>query len=78
MSADEMAKTVLSPGFEEDEEGRQHPSILNPYHVQVSVEDAHRAHALMARLMGSAVDPRRNWILDTWETLDVMNGNGAH
>ena len=78
MSADEMAKTVLAPGFEEDEEGQQHPSILNPYHVQVSVEDAHRAHALMARLMGSAVDPRRNWILDTWETLDVMNGNGAH
>ncbi len=78
MSADEMSKTVLAPGFEEDEEGKQHASILNPYHVQVSVEDAHRAHALMARLMGSAVEPRRKWILDTWETLDVMNGNGAH
>jgi DNA gyrase/topoisomerase IV subunit B len=54
------------------------PSILNPYHVQVTVEDAHRAHTLMSRLMGSAVQPRRKWILDTWETLDVMNGNGDH
>jgi DNA gyrase subunit B len=78
MSADEMAKTVLAPGVEEDEDGTEHPSILNPYHVQVTVEDAHRAHALMARLMGSAVAPRRQWILDTWETLDRMNGNGDH
>jgi DNA gyrase subunit B len=78
MSADEMSKTVLAPGVEVDEEGKEHPSILNPYHVQVTVEDAHRAHTLMSRLMGSAVEPRRKWILDTWETLDVMNGNGDH
>ncbi|MBN1642828.1 MAG: DNA topoisomerase IV subunit B [Anaerolineae bacterium] len=78
MSADEMAKTVLSPGLEDGEDGELHPSILNPYHVQVTVEDAHRAHMLMSRLMGSAVEPRRKWILDTWETLDVMNGNGDH
>jgi hypothetical protein len=78
MSADEMSKTVLSPGVEVDEEGKEHPSILNPYHVQITVEDAHRAHTLMSRLMGSAVAPRRKWILETWETLDVMNGNGDH
>jgi DNA gyrase subunit B len=78
MSADEMAKTVLAPGQEVDENENLHPSILNPYHVQVTVEDAHRAHTLMSRLMGSAVEPRRKWILDTWETLDVMNGNGDH
>jgi DNA gyrase subunit B len=78
MSADEMAKTVLSPGWEEDQDGKRHPSILNPYHVQVTVEDAHRANTLMSRLMGSVVAPRRKWILDTWETLDVMNGNGDH
>lgn len=78
MDADEMAKTVLAPGTEKDEKGETHPSILNLYHVQVTVEDAHRAHALMSRLMGSVVQPRRKWILDTWETLDVMNGNGEH
>jgi DNA gyrase subunit B len=78
MSADEMAKTVLAPGTEEDQEGASHASILNPYHVQVTVEDAHRAHTLMARLMGSAVVPRRQWILDTWESLDAVNGNGEH
>jgi DNA gyrase/topoisomerase IV subunit B len=78
MSADEMAKTVLSPGQEMDEDGQPHESILNPYHVQVTVDDAHRAHLLMARLMGSVVEPRRKWLLDTWETLDVMNGNGDH
>jgi DNA gyrase subunit B len=78
MSADEMAKTVLSPGRELGEDGELYPSILNPYHVQVSVEDAHRAHTLMSRLMGSAVEPRRKWILDTWETLDILNGNGEH
>jgi DNA gyrase subunit B len=78
MSADEMAKTVLAPGTEEGSDGELHPSILNPYHVQVTVEDAHRAHTLMSRLMGRAVEPRRKWILDTWETLDVMNGNGDH
>jgi DNA gyrase/topoisomerase IV subunit B len=78
MSSDEMAKTVLAPGQEEGEEGAMHTSILNPYHVQVTVEDAHRANTLMARLMGSAVEPRRDWILDTWETLDAMNGNGDH
>jgi DNA gyrase subunit B len=75
MSADEMAKTVLSPGQEEDLDGELHPSIINPYHVQVTVEDAHRAHTLMSRLMGSTVAPRRRWILDTWE---VLNGNGDH
>jgi DNA gyrase subunit B len=75
MSADEMAKTVLAPGQEEDPDGSLHASILNPYHVQVTVEDAHRAHTLMTRLMGSAVSPRRRWILDTWEAL---NGNGEH
>jgi DNA gyrase subunit B len=75
MSADEMAKTVLAPGQEEDEDGQIHLSILNPYHVQVTVEDAHRAHTLMSRLMGSMVAPRRKWILDTWQTL---NGNGGH
>lgn len=75
MSADEMAKTVLAPGQESDLDGQTHPSILNPYHVQVTVEDAHRAHMLMSRLMGSTVAPRRKWILDTWETL---NGNGEH
>jgi DNA gyrase subunit B len=78
MSADEMAKTVLAPGEEQGESGEAHTSILNPYHVQVTVEDAHRAHMLMSRLMGSAVEPRRKWILDTWETLDVANGNGDH
>ncbi|MBN1579173.1 MAG: DNA topoisomerase IV subunit B [Anaerolineae bacterium] len=78
MSADEMAKTVLSPGQEQGENGQVHESILNPYHVQVTVDDAHRAHLLMARLMGSVVEPRRKWLLDTWETLDVMNGNGDH
>jgi DNA gyrase/topoisomerase IV subunit B len=78
MSADEMAKTVLSPGQEQGEDGQLHESILNPYHVQVTVDDAHRAHLLMARLMGSVVEPRRKWLLDTWETLDVMNGNGDH
>jgi DNA gyrase subunit B len=78
MSADEMAKTVLSPGWEADQNGERHSSILNPYHVQVTVEDAHRANTLMSRLMGSVVAPRRKWILDTWETLDVMNGNGDH
>ena len=78
MSADEMAKTVLSPGQEEGEDGEINPSILNPYHVQVTVEDAHRAHTLMSRLMGSVVEPRRKWILDTWETLDGTNGNGDH
>jgi DNA gyrase subunit B len=78
MSADEMAKTVLSPGTEVGEDGEPHASILNPYHVQVTVEDAHRASTLMSRLMGSSVAPRRNWLLDTWETLDVMNGNGDH
>jgi DNA gyrase subunit B len=78
MSADEMAKTVLSPGVELDPDNEPHPSILNPYHVQVTVEDAHRASTLMARLMGSVVQPRRKWILDTWETLDAANGNGGH
>jgi DNA gyrase subunit B len=78
MSADEMARTVLAPGQEEGENGETHPSILNPYHVQVTVEDAHRAHTLMSRLMGSAVAPRRKWILDTWEGLDGVNGNGDH
>jgi DNA gyrase subunit B len=78
MSADEMARTVLAPGEEEGEDGGVHTSILNPYHVQVTVEDAHRAHTLMSRLMGSAVEPRRKWILDTWETLDAANGNGDH
>jgi hypothetical protein len=29
----------------------------------------------MSRLMGSVVQPRRKWILDTWETLDGMNGD---
>ncbi len=76
MSAEEMAKTVLAPGIELDDEGKPHESILNPYHVQVTVDDAHRAHTLMSRLMGSAVEPRRKWLLDTWETLDIMNGNG--
>jgi DNA gyrase subunit B len=76
MSADEMAKTVLAPGWEEDDNGAQHPSIVNPYHVQVTVEDAHRAHTLMSRLMGRTVAPRRKWILDTWESLDGVNGNG--
>jgi DNA gyrase subunit B len=75
MTADEMAKTVLAPGQEVDQEGNAHPSILNPYHVQVTVEDAHRAHTLMSRLMGRAVAPRRKWILNTWEAL---NGNGDH
>jgi DNA gyrase subunit B len=78
MSADEMARTVLAPGTEEGLDGEAHPSILNPYHVQVTVEDAHRASTLMSRLMGRAVEPRRRWILNTWETLDVMNGNGDH
>jgi DNA gyrase subunit B len=78
MSADEMAKTVLAPGEEVGEDGQTHSSILNPYHVQVSVDDAHRAHTLMSRLMGRVVAPRRKWILDTWETLDIMNGNGDH
>jgi DNA gyrase subunit B len=78
MSADEMAKTVLAPGSEEDEAGDKHSSIVNPYHVQVTVDDAHRAHTLMARLMGRTVEPRRKWILDTWETLDGTNGNGDH
>ena len=78
MSADEMAKTVLAPGSELDLDNEAHLSILNPYHVQVTVEDAHRAHTLMSRLMGSIVPPRRKWILDTWETLDGMNGNGDH
>jgi DNA gyrase subunit B len=78
MSADEMAKTVLAPGFEEDENGQRQPSILNPYHTQVTVEDAHRASTLMSRLMGRLVSPRRKWILDTWETLDATNGNGDH
>jgi DNA gyrase subunit B len=75
MSANEMAKTVLSPGQEQGPDGQPHTSILNPYHVQVTVEDAHRAHTLMSRLMGSTVAPRRRWILDTWEAL---NGNGDH
>ncbi len=75
MSADEMAMTVLAPGWEEGEDGELHPSILNPYHVQVTVEDAHRANMLMSRLMGSKVEPRRQWILDTWESLE--NGNGG-
>ena len=74
MSADEMAKTVLAPGWEQDESGAKHPSILNPYHVQVTVEDAHRAHTLMSRLMGRMVAPRRKWILDTWESLNGSNG----
>jgi DNA gyrase subunit B len=78
MSADEMAKTVLAPGSEQDLDNEPHPSILNPYHVQVTVEDAHRAHTLMSRLMGSTVAPRRKWILDTWEALDGTNGNGDH
>ncbi len=78
MSADEMAKTVLAPGAELDEDGVPHESILNHYHVQVTVDDAHRANTLMSRLMGSVVPPRRKWLLDTWETLDVMNGNGEH
>ncbi|MBN1937108.1 MAG: hypothetical protein JW934_20790, partial [Anaerolineae bacterium] len=78
MSAEEMAKTVLAPGQELDGDGHPHESILNAYHVQVTVDDAHRAHMLMSRLMGSAVEPRRKWLLDTWETLDVMNGNGEH
>jgi len=69
---------VLAPGIEEDQEGTSHASILNPYHVQVTVEDAHRAHTLMARLMGSAVVPRRQWILNTWESLDGTSGNGDH
>ncbi len=77
MSADEMAMTVLAPGWEEGEDGELHPSILNPYHVQVTVEDAHRAHTLMSRLMGSKVEPRRQWILDTWESLENSNGNGV-
>jgi DNA gyrase subunit B len=75
MSAEEMSKTVLAPGAEEDDTGGSHPSILNGYHVQVTVEDAHRAHTLMSRLMGSAVEPRRKWILDTWESLDATNGD---
>lgn len=74
MSADEMAKTVLAPGIELDQDNKPHPSILNPYHVQVTVEDAHRAHTLMSRLMGRVVQPRRRWILDTWESLDGTNG----
>jgi len=78
MSADEMAKTVLAPGWEEDEDGQRHASILNPYHVQVTVEDAHRAHTLMSRLMGRSVEPRRDWILATWESLDGANGDGEH
>jgi DNA gyrase subunit B len=78
MSADEMAKTVLAPGTEVDSDNEPHPSILNPYHVQVTVEDAHRASTLMSRLMGSVVEPRRKWILDTWENLDLANGNGDH
>jgi DNA gyrase subunit B len=75
MSAEEMSRTVLAPGSEEDDSGGSHPSILNAYHVQVTVEDAHRAHTLMSRLMGSAVEPRRKWILDTWESLDAANGD---
>jgi DNA gyrase subunit B len=78
MSSDEMAKTVLAPGTEPGPDNESHPSILNPYHVQVTVEDAHRASTLMSRLMGSAVEPRRKWILDTWENLDNANGNGDH
>ena len=73
-----MAKTVLAPGREPDDKGEEHDSILNPYHVQVTVDDAHRAHTLMSRLMGSSVEPRRKWLLDTWETLDILNGNGDH
>lgn len=75
MSADEMAKTVLAPGIEEDESGETQSSILNPYHVQVTIEDAHRAHTLMSRLMGRTVEPRRKWILQTWESLDGTNGD---
>ncbi len=78
MSAEEMAKTALAPGQELDENGQPHPSILNPYHIQVTVDDAHRAHTLMTRLMGSEVAPRRKWVLDTWETLEIINGNGSH
>jgi hypothetical protein len=29
-------------------------------------------------LRGPAGEPRRKWIRETWETLDISNGNGEH
>jgi DNA gyrase subunit B len=74
MSPSEMRETVLNPGMEK-RDGSEFSSILNPYHVQVTLEDAHAAAALISRLMGRSVSPRREWILQTWSDVeDFANG----
>ncbi len=75
MSPAEMRATTLQPGQELDEKGKPYRSILNKYHVQITLDDTHRAAALVSRLMGNAVAPRREWIEETWLELDT-EGNG--
>jgi len=75
MSPAEMRATTLQPGQEFDEKGKPYRSILNKYHVQITLDDTHRAAALVSRLMGNAVAPRREWIEETWLELDT-EGNG--
>jgi DNA gyrase subunit B len=76
MSPAEMRETVLRPGVEVNGDGEEYPSILNPYHVQVTLENAHAAAALISRLMGRSVKPRREWITQTWDDIeDFANGD---
>jgi DNA gyrase subunit B len=50
--------------------------VLNEHLLRVTVDDPHRAGQIMATLMGSAVGPRKAWLLNTWAG-EGENGNNG-
>jgi DNA gyrase subunit B len=46
--------------------GKGKRKVLNEHLLRVTVEEPHRAGQVMATLMGSAVGPRKAWLMQTW------------